>query len=112
MDTATGRNAVDALEPPTGLWLLALLFFGIGDLITTMLGLTVGSSAEANPLIAMLVDRFGVVVLFPVKMLFLSGCYLGWKHLSIPYPRFVPGVLALLGFVVTLWNTGVLLTGP
>lgn len=110
METATGRTLLDTLEPPAGLWLLALLFFGIGDLVTTALGLTVGSSTEANPLIAMLVDRYGVAVLLPVKVLFLGGCYLGCKRLPIPYPMVVPAALATLGFVVTIWNTGVLLT--
>lgn len=110
METATGSNTLELLEPPTGLWLLALLFFGIGDLVTTMLGLTVGSSTEANPIIAILVERFGVGVLVPVKMLFLGTIYLSWKRFPIPYPIAVPAALAVLGFVVTMWNTGVLLT--
>lgn len=109
--TRTTFDAIDVLEPPTGLWLLALLFFGVGDLVTTAFGLTAGTSAEANPVIAMLVERYGVAVLLPVKVAFLGSCYLGWRRLPIPYPIVVPAVLAALGILVTVWNINVLLTG-
>jgi len=113
MGTATGSNtveALDAVEPPGGLWLLAIVFFGVGDLVTTILGLTVGSSTEANPIVAMFVERYGVAVLPLLKVVFLGCCYVGWKRLPIPYPIVIPAVLAVLGIVVTLWNASVLLT--
>jgi hypothetical protein len=111
MRAVTDSNAIDLLEPQARLWVLAVVFFGVGDLVTTMLGLTIGSSAEANPFVAMLVDQYGVLVLLPLKMAMLGGCYVGWKQLPLPYPIVVPLVLALLGIVVTIWNTGILLTG-
>lgn len=111
MATATGGNALELLEPPSRMWLFAVIFFGIGDLVTTAIGLTVGSSAEANPLVAMLVHRYGVVVLLPLKATLLGAIYAVWRWFPIPYPAVVPFALALLGVVVTVWNTGVLLSG-
>lgn len=111
METATGPASFDLLDQPAALWLLALLFFGLGDLVTTALGLTVGSSTEANPVVATLVERYGVAVLVPMKAVFLGGCYVGWKRLPLPYPIVVPAVLATLGVLITLWNAGILLTG-
>ena len=90
--------------------MLAIVFFGVGDLVTTILGLTVGSSTEANPIVAMFVERYGVAVLPLLKVVFLGCCYVGWKRLPIPYPIVIPAVLAVLGIVVTLWNASVLLT--
>ncbi|NLV11282.1 hypothetical protein GOC74_15245 [Halomicrobium mukohataei] len=111
MDTVTGSPPLDVLEPPTGLWLLALVFFGIGDLLTTGVGLTLGSSTEANPVVASLVERYGVAVLLPIKATFFVGTYLVWRALPHPYSTTVPATLALVGVVVTAWNTGILLVG-
>jgi len=111
MGTATGSDALDFIEPQARLWILVIVFFGVGDLVTTMLGLTIGSSTEANPLVAMLVDQYGVFVLLPLKIAMIGGCYVGWRQLPLPHPVVVPLVLALLGIVVTIWNTGILLTG-
>jgi hypothetical protein len=111
MDTATGSLPLELVEPPVGLWLLALLFFGIGDLLTTALGMSIGVSTEANPLVAVLVDRYGIAVLLPLKVVFLGGFYLAWKQLPLPYPTVVPATLAALGIVVTVWNAGILLMG-
>ncbi|ACV49083.1 MULTISPECIES: DUF5658 family protein [Halomicrobium] len=111
MDTATGSPPLDVLEPPAGLWLLALVFFGVGDLLTTGVGLTLGTSTEANPVVAPLVERYGVAVLLPIKAAFFVGTYLVWRALPHPYSTTVPATLALVGVVVTAWNTGMLLTG-
>jgi len=111
MATATRGNALELLEPPSRMWFFAVLFFGIGDLVTTAIGLTIGSSTEANPLVAILVQRYGVVVLVPLKVTLLGSIYAVWRWVPIPHASVVPFTLALLGVVVTMWNTGVLLTG-
>jgi len=111
MATASSGDALELLEPPSRMWLFAVVFFGIGDLVTTAVGLTVGSSAEANPVVALLVQRYGVTVLLPLKATLLGVIYGLWRWFPLPYPAVVPFALALLGVVVTVWNTGVLLTG-
>jgi hypothetical protein len=111
MDTATGNPPLELLDAPAALWLLALLFFGIGDLLTTAVGLSIGTSTEANPVVAMLVERYGIVVLLPLKVAFLGGFYIAWEQLPLPYPSVVPATLAVLGIVVTVWNAGILLVG-
>ena len=111
MDTTTGNPPLELLDAPAALWLLALLFFGIGDLLTTAVGLSIGTSTEANPVVAMLVERYGIVVLLPLKVAFLGGFYIAWEQLPLPYPSVVPATLAVLGIVVTVWNAGILLVG-
>jgi hypothetical protein len=111
MATASSGNVLELIEPPSRMWLLAVVFFGIGDVVTTVVGLTVGSSAEANPVVAMLVQQYGIVVLLPLKAALLGTVYALWKWLPLPYPAVVPFALAVLGVGVTVWNTGIILTG-
>lgn len=111
MGTASGYEEFEFFEPATVLWILAFLFFGVGDTATTTIGLTIGSSSEANPFVASLIESYGIGVLVPLKAALLGCCYLGWKRLPIPYPVVIPAVLAVMGIVVTIWNTGILLTG-
>lgn len=111
MGTATSTRNVDIFEPPSQLWLLAILFFGVGDLVTTTVGLTIGSSTEANPIVAVLIERYGVLVLVPLKATTLAVLYGVWKTVPVPYPAVIPIVLAGMGLLVTVWNTSVLLAG-
>jgi len=90
------------------LWVLAFLFFVLGDLITTGVGLGFSGVSESNPVPALLVERYGLVALLVLKSLVFCGYGLLWKLLPAPYDAFVPLALALLGVSVTSWNLYVL----
>lgn len=90
------------------LWALGVLFFGVGDLATTAVGLATGSATERNVAPALAVDRHGIVALFGLKLLAFGVCYLLWRVSGRPYRLGVPLGLSLLGVVATGWNLTVL----
>lgn len=89
------------------LWLLAVGFFGVGDLVTTAVGLRLSGVIEAGPLVGPLIGRYGVGSLFVVKTLALVGSYGVWRLVPAPHRIGVPLGLAVLGVVVTGWNTAI-----
>ena len=93
-----------------GLWLVVLLGYGLGDLGTTLVGLTTGRGAEAGPLAAGLVSEFGLPALVALKLTSLATFYLAWRLLARPFRVAVPLAVAGVGVVVTAWNVVVLLT--
>mgnify|MGYP006275828315 FL=1 len=92
------------------LWLLAVGFFGVGDLVTTAVGLRLSGVVEAGPLVGPLIDRYGVGSLFVLKSLALAGSYGVWRVVPAPHRIGVPLGLAVLGVAVTGWNTVIVST--
>jgi len=107
------RPASDLLEPlwPARLvlWVGAVLFFGIGDLATTVVGLATPGVSEQSPIAALLIPRHGIGALAGLKLLVFGVYYLLWRFLPRPYAVVIPGVLTALGVLVTGWNLQVLL---
>jgi len=98
-------------SPPateTTLWLAAILFFGVGDVVTTVAGLHSSGVSELSPLLS----RFGApsvyVVILLLKAVVFGVCYLLWQVTSRPHCIGAPLGLAVLGIVVTCWNSIVL----
>jgi hypothetical protein len=89
-------------------WLLALLAYGVGDLATTVVGLSFGRAAEAGPLAAESLARGGFPGLVALKLATLLGFYLLWRVASTPGRVAIPLALAVVGVGVTLWNLSVL----
>jgi hypothetical protein len=98
-----GQSRVDAW-----LWLVAVLFFGIGDAATTTVGLNTPGVTEGAPVVASHVRRHGVVAIVVLKAATFCGCYLAWRSLPRPHSVGVPLAVAFLGVVVTAWNVAVL----
>jgi hypothetical protein len=48
-----------------------LLFYIIGDIITTMLPISSGLAQETNPFLAFIIENFGVVGLVGIKVLYI-----------------------------------------
>ena len=103
------------VEPPwpteSLIWLVALLSFGVGDVVTTGVGLSLDGVREVGPLTEPLVEQFGPVVMLPVKVATFGGGYLLWKYTPQPHRVGVPLGLALLGVSVTGWNLLVMAVG-
>lgn len=92
------------------LWAVALLGYGVGDLATTLVGLSTGRGAEAGPVAAELVAAFGLPALVVLKLSSFLAFYLSWRLLARPFRVAVPLAVAGVGVVVTGWNVVVLLT--
>lgn len=89
----------------TKFWLASLLFWGVGDIGTTIVGyLYISGAAEANPLIASLLGIHGIGILFLIKGGFFGGFYLAWRVVPTPYHVGIPMGLASVGVAVTVWN--------
>ena len=92
------------------LWTAALLGYGLGDLGTTLIGLSTGRGAEAGPIAAELVAQFGLLALVALKLSSLVTFYLTWRLVAWPFRVAVPLAIAGVGLLVTAWNVVVLLT--
>lgn len=107
---AVGRSSVDLLESATGeLWLIGIIFFGVGDLLTTNVGLTTGWAVEVSPIGAIFIQEFGLAAMYPLKLSVFVVCFALWRVTPRPHAAGVPLGLAVLGVLVTTWNLGVLL---
>ena len=98
-------NALDDVQ----LWLIAVLVFAIGDVVTTSLGLWLPGVTELHPVAASFFQYsvfWGMVVL---KSIAFGSCYLLWGWTPQPYCVGVPLGLVVLGVGVTGWNIRVLL---
>lgn len=91
-------------------WSCAFLFYGLGDLYTTTLGLRLGVVSEGGPVVARSVALSGLWVLVPLKLLVFAVAYLLWRVVPRPHHVAVPLALFVLGVVVTAWNTITLLS--
>lgn len=100
----TGRRRFDHRQ----LWIVGILFFGVGDLVTTSVGIGVAGVVEGNPVAEPLIRQYGVGALAGLKALTFAGCYLVWRLTVRPYNTGIPLGLAVLGVSVTAWNLFVL----
>jgi hypothetical protein len=94
------------------LWVAAVLCYGVGDTLTTFVGLsaTTGSVAEAGPVAGPFMAAHGHLALLAVKAVIFVGFYLVWLLLRTPGRAAVPLALSVVGATVSLWNIVVILT--
>ncbi|WP_435194977.1 DUF5658 family protein [Natronomonas sp. EA1] len=91
------------------LWVAAVLTYGVGDLVTTYIGLATDRGAEAGPIAGAFVGSHGYLGLVVLKLLTFGLFYLVWRVAHTRGKIAVPLAVTLVGTVVTLWNTSVLL---
>jgi len=87
---------------------IVFLSFGVGDVLTTSVGLRIDGIIEFSPLMAPLLQQYGFAVLVIPKLVVIGSCYLLWRFLPTPYSVGVPLGLAVVGVAVTGWNLHVL----
>jgi hypothetical protein len=103
-------RAVEALRSrQRALWVGGLLTYGVTDLATTVVGLSLGLGSEAGPLASVAVARWGLPGLVALKLLTLLAFYLLWRVVRTPGRVAVPLALLTVGVAVTLSNLAVLL---
>lgn len=88
-------------------WAVAILAYGVGDTLTTYVGLRSGRAAEAGPLAAPLVEAYGILGLVGLKVVTLGLFYLTWRVGRSPARVAVPLAVAVVGIGVTAWNLAV-----
>ncbi|MFO7834790.1 MAG: hypothetical protein R6V31_12285 [Halohasta sp.] len=105
MSTAVGR--LDRF--PTILWVIAVAFFGVGDLTTTAVGLQFAGVVEAGPVVGPVVNRFGIAGIGVVKLLVFAGSYGLWRAIPAPTVSAFPSGSLSSGWVSrdgTPWSSG------
>lgn len=91
-------------------WLAAILLYGIGDTVTTFLGLSAIGVSEAGPIAGPLIDGYGRHALLVLKAVVFASFYVAWRLLRTPGRVAVPFALSLVGAIVTAWNLIVITT--
>ena len=87
------------------IWITVLLFFVVGDVLTTYIGLSLPFIGEAAPIAAPLYYSYGFLLLILLKVGFTGGMYLLWRQIDSLSRIGIPLGLALVGLVVTVWNS-------
>ena len=90
------------------LWVIAVLFYGLGDAATTGIGVHTAEVVEAGPFVAPLLEQYGLGIIIALKAGILGGMYLLWRHIPQPQRLGVPLGLAVVGVSVTTWNASLL----
>lgn len=105
-----GAGAVEALaEREHLLWVAAVCLYGVGDGLTTVWGLSTTGVAEAGPLAAPIVDRYGSLAFLGYKTILVTCFYGLWSLLRSGGRVAIPVTLVLVGGIVTIWNLTVIL---
>jgi hypothetical protein len=89
-------------------WVIAVVFYGLGDAATTGIGIHTSGLVEAGPFVAPLLERYGLGVMFLLKIGVLGGMFALWRRMPRPQRLGVPLGLATVGVVVTTWNASLL----
>lgn len=93
------------------LWLIAVICFGAGDVVTTVVGLRLRGVVEMQPFAAHLFEYSVLGAMVLLKAAVFCGCYVVWRRAPEPYNVGVPLGLATLGTVVVIWNVHILVLG-
>jgi hypothetical protein len=83
---------------------VAVCFFGVGDVATTTVGLGLPGVTEASPYVRGFVYRHGLAGMVSLKVAALSIAFVVWRSVPRPYAVGVPLGLATIGVVLTAWN--------
>lgn len=85
-----------------------LIFYVLGDLLTTIFAIENGMGYEANFLIAVLLDYFGYYSIVMLKLIFISFCFLDYLYLKRRGHRSMWDItrhmITLLGILVVINN--------
>ena len=90
------------------LWAIGIVFFGVGDLATTLVGLHLQRAVEVGVLASVAYEHYGLGAMVPLKAATLAFVYLVWRMVPEPHNIGAPLGIAVLGVLVTLWNSSVL----
>lgn len=105
MGQAEASNVIRQLRlAQPWLWTTAVVAFGIGDVLTTTVGLSMAAVHEAGPLTSVLIEQHGLPGMIAVKATVLGLFYLCWTVTPKAYRVGIPLGLTVLGLGVVWWN--------
>lgn len=88
------------------LWIASFLFYVVGDILTTFIGLQNGAT-ETNPVARLIIEEsFWYII--PPKLTVIFLAFVGYYITSSNWKVIYPLVLTVFGFVLTLANIAVL----
>lgn len=109
VDGTSDTSPVEVLtRTRTHLWASAMLFFVVGDVVTTSVGLGLDQIVELGPLVGLILARYGIAAMVVVKVAVVGACYLAYCRVPDPHDTGIPLGLAVLGVLVTAWNLALL----
>jgi cation transporter-like permease len=100
--------AAGFVEMASWLWWLSIMFFGIGDLMTTGAAVLFTPVAEGSPVVGWMFDAYGLGGLVLLKLLAFGVAVAAWRTIQDPHNVGVPLTLSVLGIGLTTWNLFVL----
>lgn len=110
LERATGETVWWIHEREPQLWALAVLSYGVGDGVTTAVGLGFEETSEAGVVVEGILAGFGIPGFLAFKLAMLGLFYGAWRLLASPGRAAIPFVLAVVGVSVTVWNCMVIST--
>lgn len=110
MGTRVGPSPAVTWWTSHRLWLVSVLTFGVGDLVTTGVGVSMDSIVEAGPVAAHLLQRHSFAALLFLKVAVLYAAFAVWRVMPRPDRVGIPAGLSLVGLLVSAWNLGVLVS--
>jgi len=97
------------LDNQFGLWVLAILLYGVGDTTTTVAGVRSDTVREIGAVASLALEHGGLGGLLVLKVGFCVACVVTWYRLETPGRVAIPLALVVTGAGVTGWNLLVLL---
>ena len=92
-----------------GFWLAAVVWYGVGDTLTTLVGLSYTDAAEIGPIAGPAIDAHGGAGLLAVKLVLFAAAALAWSRIDRPTRVAIPVAITVVGTAVTVWNAVVIL---
>jgi len=89
------------------LWILAILLWGVGDILTTYLILRIDPAGEGNPLMSFIINSWGIW--WSAVVTKIGGIAIIWGFLALVKAlrtsRLAPSIFITLGTIATLNNS-------
>jgi hypothetical protein len=94
-------------------WTGAVAMFGVGDAVTTMVGLDAGL-VEANPAVVAALGHAHptLAALVAAKSTVIVAAAALWKRAVATQAYLIPASLAIMGALVVAWNTALVVASP
>lgn len=109
-ETAGAGSLVHRLaDHERSFWIAAIVWYGIGDTVTTLLGLSYADVAEVGPVAGPAMEGLGAVGLILIKLGLFALAAAGWSLLRRPTRVAIPVAITIVGTAVTVWNVFVIL---
>lgn len=105
------ENVRPRLDIEASAWVAAILMFGVGDVVTTLVGISAFGAVEASPVAGPVVETIGLWTLVPLKAATLVAFYGLFTYAPTDYREGVPLGLTLLGSAAVGWNSVLLVAG-